>query len=124
MADFQSIAQQFTQYYYSTFDENRSSLAALYRDQSMLTFESASVQGTSGIVQKLVDLPFEKVQHQISTLDAQPSSPEGGIIVMVTGALKVDDEERPMNYTQVFQLLPDGAGSYFVFNDIFKLIYG
>ncbi|KAL8799761.1 MAG: hypothetical protein Q9223_003844 [Gallowayella weberi] len=164
MADFQSIAQQFTQYYYSTFDENRSSLAALYvrqfpippqppeprremtisnsiklpdkaeeadenmaykqRDQSMLTFESASVQGTSGIVQKLVDLPFQKVQHQISTLDAQPSSAEGGIIVMVTGALKVDEEERPMNYTQVFQLLPDGAGSYFVFNDIFKLIYG
>ncbi|KAL8680678.1 MAG: hypothetical protein Q9186_003163 [Xanthomendoza sp. 1 TL-2023] len=147
------MAEQFTQYYYSTFDENRSNLAALYtprkdakaptlsnsrtrskrklmnlvynqRDQSMLTFESASVQGTSGIVQKLVDLPFQKVQHQISTLDAQPSSAEGGIIVMVTGALKVDDEERPMNYTQVFQLLPDGSGSYFVFNDMFKLIYG
>lgn len=29
-----------------------------------------------------------------------------------------------MNYTQVFQLLPDGAGSYFVYNDMFKLIYG
>ncbi|KAL8671435.1 MAG: hypothetical protein Q9168_004064 [Polycauliona sp. 1 TL-2023] len=122
--DFHGIAQQFTQFYYSTFDENRSNLQALYRDQSMLTFESASVQGTSSIVQKLVDLPFEKVKHQVQTLDAQPSSAEGGIIVMVTGALMVDEEERPMNYTQVFQLLPDGAGSYFVFNDMFKLIYG
>lgn len=28
-----------------------------------------------------------------------------------------------MNYTQVFQLLPDGAGSFFIFNDVFKLIY-
>jgi hypothetical protein len=28
-----------------------------------------------------------------------------------------------MNYAQTFQLLPDGAGSYFVFNDIFRLIY-
>ncbi len=28
-----------------------------------------------------------------------------------------------MNYTQTFQLLPDGAGSYFVLNDIFRLIY-
>ena len=35
---------------------------------------------------------------------------------------QVDEEERPMSYTQVFQLLPD-AGSYFVFNDVFKLIY-
>lgn len=29
-----------------------------------------------------------------------------------------------MNYTQAFQLQPDGAGSYFVFNDIFRLVYG
>lgn len=28
-----------------------------------------------------------------------------------------------MNYSQSFQLLPDGAGSYFVFNDVFRLIY-
>ncbi len=40
------------------------------------------------------------------------------------GTVQVDEEQRPMNYTQVFQLLPDGAGSYFIFNDIFKLIYG
>lgn len=29
-----------------------------------------------------------------------------------------------MNYSQCFQLLPDGAGSYFIFNDIFKLVFG
>lgn len=40
------------------------------------------------------------------------------------GRVKVDEEQRPMNYSQAFQLLPDGAGSYFVFNDIFRLIYG
>jgi hypothetical protein len=28
-----------------------------------------------------------------------------------------------MSYTQSFQLLPDGAGSYYVFNDIFRLVY-
>ncbi|KAL8665079.1 MAG: hypothetical protein Q9202_002479 [Teloschistes flavicans] len=116
--------EQFTQFYYTTFDENRSNLAALYRDQSMLTFESNAVQGTSSIVDKLVTLPFEKIKHQVATLDAQPSSEQGGILVMVTGALLVDEEERPMNYTQVFQLQPDGQGSYFVFNDMFKLIYG
>ncbi|KAL8862065.1 MAG: hypothetical protein Q9178_001520 [Gyalolechia marmorata] len=123
MADFQNIAQQFTQFYYNTFDENRSNLAALYREQSMLTFESDAIVGTAAIVEKLTNLPFQKVKHQLTTLDAQPSSAEGGIIVMVTGALMVDEEQRPMNYTQVFQLLPDGTGSYFVFNDMFKLIF-
>lgn len=36
---------------------------------------------------------------------------------------QVDAEQKPMSYTQVFQLLPDGAGSYYVFNDVFRLVY-
>ena len=90
-------------------------------------------------------LKFEKVKHQVNTTDAQPSNEAGGIMVMVTGALlvcgpcvaretlngqadllskhQVDEEQRPMNYSQVFQLLPDGQGGYFVFNDVFRLIY-
>ncbi|TQB72940.1 Nuclear transport factor 2 [Monascus purpureus] len=123
MADFTSVAQQFVQFYYQTFDSNRAGLAGLYRDQSMLTFETSSVQGVAGIVEKLTNLPFQKVVHQVATFDAQPSSDAGGILVMVTGALLVDDEQKPMSYTQSFQLLPDGQGSYFVFNDIFRLIY-
>ncbi|KAI9738883.1 MAG: Nuclear transport factor 2 [Claussenomyces sp. TS43310] len=124
MANFADVAKQFTEFYYNQFDADRNQLAPLYRDNSMLTFESASVAGAAGIVEKLGNLPFEKVKHQVSTLDAQPSSPEGGILILVTGALLVDAEERPMNYSQTFQLLPDGAGSYFIFNDIFKLVFG
>jgi len=37
---------------------------------------------------------------------------------------QVDEEQRPMNYCQAFQLLQDDAGSYFVYNDVFKLVYG
>jgi hypothetical protein len=37
---------------------------------------------------------------------------------------QVDEEQRPMNYSQTFQLLPDGQGSFYVFNDIFKLVFG
>ncbi|KAL9116292.1 MAG: hypothetical protein Q9187_007184 [Circinaria calcarea] len=123
MADFIEIAQQFIQFYYSTFDADRKNLAALYREPSMLTFESAPVRGVTGIIEKLVSLPFQKITHEVTTLDAQPSNETGGILVMVTGALLVDEEQRPMKYTQVFQLLP-ADGSYFVFNDVFKLIYG
>ncbi|KAL1984167.1 hypothetical protein VTN96DRAFT_9388 [Rasamsonia emersonii] len=123
MTDFNSVAQQFVQFYYKTFDENRANLAPLYRDQSMLTFETAAVQGSAAIIEKLTSLPFSKVVHQVATLDAQPSSESGGILVLVTGALLVDDEQKPMSYTQAFQLLPDGQGSYFVFNDVFRLIY-
>ncbi|KKK19938.1 hypothetical protein ARAM_005472 [Aspergillus rambellii] len=117
------MAEQFVDFYYATFDSNRAGLAGLYRDHSMLTFETSSVQGVGGIIEKLTSLPFEKVKHEVGTLDAQPSSEQGGILVLVTGRLLVDEEQNPMNYTQAFQLLPDGAGSYFVFNDVFRLIY-
>lgn len=78
----------------------------------MLTFETAAVQGVTGIVEKLTvwslamdllranivkTLPFQKVIHKVATLDAQPSNESGGILVMVTGQLLVS-ENRNMSY--------------------------
>lgn len=34
-------------------------------------------------------LPFEKVKHQVSTLDAQPGMTDGAIHILVTGQLLV-----------------------------------
>lgn len=80
------------------------------------------MQGAKDIIEKLVSLPFQKVSHRISTLDAQPGSPNGDILVMVTGDLMIDNEENPQRYSQVFHLIPEG-NSYYVFNDIFRLNY-
>ncbi|KJA20289.1 hypothetical protein HYPSUDRAFT_142469 [Hypholoma sublateritium FD-334 SS-4] len=124
MADFNAIAKQFTDFYYTTFAQGRPALKALYRDHSMLTFEGAPFQGAASISEKLENLPFTKVQHKITTLDAQPSSPSvASLLVSVTGLLLVDDGENPLNFSQVFHLIPEG-GSYYVFNDIFRLNYG
>jgi len=90
----------------------------------MLTWEGAPIQGVANIAEKLTTLPFEKVVHKVMTLDAQPSSPTvASLIVSVTGLLVVDDSPNPLQYSQVFQLIPDG-GSYYVLNDIFRLNYG
>ncbi|EXJ94511.1 nuclear transport factor 2 [Capronia coronata CBS 617.96] len=116
------VPEQFVEFYYKTFDGDRAQLAALYRNNSMLTFEKDPFQGTQSILEKLTNLPFAKVQHRVDTTDAQPSNETGGILVMVTGALMVDDQPQPMSYVQVFNLLPD-AGSYYVQNDVFRLVY-
>ncbi|KAL1888494.1 Nuclear transport factor 2 [Sporothrix stenoceras] len=121
-SNFQAVAEQFVPFYYNTFDADRSQLQALYRDNSMLTFESASVLGAAAIVEKLKNLPFQRVKHVTSTIDPQPTIADG-VIVLVTGQLQVDEEERPMNFTQVFHLAKDGD-NYFVYNDVFKLIFG
>ncbi|KAN0141104.1 hypothetical protein V8E53_000860 [Lactarius tabidus] len=124
MADINSVAKQFTDFYYTTFDANRGNLAPVYREQSMLTWEGTPIQGVANIVEKLTSLPFSKVIHKVTTLDAQPSSPTvASLIVSVTGLLLVDDGTNPLQFSQVFQLIPDGSG-YFVLNDIFRLNYG
>ncbi|CEH16026.1 nuclear transport factor 2 [Ceraceosorus bombacis] len=117
------IAQQFTDFYYQTFDSDRSALANLYRANSMLTFEGAQVSGAQPIVEKLSGLPFQRVQHKVETRDAQPTGDGNALVVMVTGALQVDDSPQPMRFSQVFTLNPEN-GSYYVFNDLFRLVYG
>ncbi|KAH7175706.1 hypothetical protein EDB81DRAFT_874538 [Dactylonectria macrodidyma] len=124
MGDFQAIADQFIDFYFGKFDTDRKELVSLYRENSMLTFESSSSLGAAAIVEKLAGLPFQQVKHQVTTKDAQPSNDNGGIIILVTGQLLVDEEQRPMNFSQSFQLARDASGQYYVFNDIFKLIYG
>ncbi|KAK3994603.1 nuclear transport factor 2 [Cladorrhinum sp. PSN332] len=120
MAAFEDVAKQFVQHYYTTFDADRKQLAPLYRDNSMLTFQSAQSLGGAAIAEKLAGLPFQQVKHQIAALDAQPT-PTGGIVILVTGHLLVDEEQNPLSYSQFFHLAQDSSQSWFVQNDIFLL---
>ncbi|KAI1074788.1 nuclear transport factor 2 [Whalleya microplaca] len=127
MSDPISIADEFVAFYYEKFDENRAALQPLYRDNSMLTFECESFLGAPAIIGKLASLPFQAIKHKVTTKDPQPGVAEGHILVLVTGQLLVDEEQRPMSYTQSFYLVPEninGQVRYYVHNDIFKLVYG
>ncbi|KAG6845696.1 hypothetical protein H0H87_004957 [Tephrocybe sp. NHM501043] len=118
MADINNIAEQFTKFYYETFDSNNR------RPESMLSWEGSLIVGEKAISEKLINLPFKKVQHQVTTRDAQPSNPSvASLIVSVTGLLVIDDGERPLQFSQIFHLIPNGE-SYYVLNDIFRLNYG
>lgn len=143
-------------------------LTMLQRDNSMLTFESASVAGTAGIVEKLsvgsglVNIWDRVANFPLLVIAIREGEAPGFnsrcptiwrhwrnsdfghrrtlgmfkiLISLLPGGdytatranasfVQVDEEQRAMNYSQTFQLLPDGQGSYFIFNDIFKLVFG
>jgi hypothetical protein len=118
MGDIQTVGRSFVDFYYAAFDRNRAELDALYKDHSMLSFEGQQFQGKQQILQKLVALPFQKVQHRVATVDVQPSNPQQGpLLVFVTGQLLVDEESNPQQFSQTFQLVPEGS-SYYVFNGL------
>lgn len=132
MADFtpqdvaKNVAKQFVDAYYQNFDQGKDTRIewsnTVYTDISKLTFESSEHIGKAAIAEKLATLPFQQVKHQVSTLDVQLTH-HGDIVILVTGMLLVDEEQRPMSFSQVFQLANDN-GRWFAVNDIFKLVLG
>ncbi|KAL7171794.1 hypothetical protein ACSBR2_036457 [Camellia fascicularis] len=94
-----AVAKAFVEHYYSTFDANRSGLANLYHESSMLTFEGQ--KGSQGIVAKLTSLPFQQCKHSITTVDCQPTGPAGGMLVFVSGNLQLVGEQRALKFSQV-----------------------
>lgn len=106
-----------------TFDTNREGLAVLYTPQSMLTFEGEQFMGAESILAKLGTLTFSVIRHTITTLDCQPSSVPGGIVVFVCGTLQMD-QDAPFKFSQVFHLNQAAGGQYFCHNDLFRLNIG
>lgn len=82
--------------------------------------------GAANISAKYINLPFQKVLHQVVTCDVQPVMASQGILVFVNGNMVIDDSENPMKFAQVFHLLPDAAqaGNYYVSCDVFRLNLG
>ncbi|KAJ1663024.1 Nuclear transport factor 2 [Coemansia sp. RSA 25] len=105
MSNINDIAKEFVEYYYRAFDSDRNNLAPLY---------------VSGCVDD--SLPFQRVAHKVTTIDAQPSLPNvNAVVIAVTGQLLVDEETKPQQYTQLFQLVEENG--FFIYNDIFRLNY-
>ncbi|XP_010478053.1 PREDICTED: nuclear transport factor 2-like [Camelina sativa] len=117
-----AVAKAFVEHYYSTFDGNRPGLVSLYQEGSMLTFEGQKIQGSQNIVAKLTSLPFNQCKHNITTVDCQPSGPAGGMLVFVSGNLQLAGEQHALKFSQMFHLISN-QGTYYVFNDIFRLNY-
>jgi len=119
--NFQMIAKQFVEQYYNMFDQPaslRRKLECMYHANAMLIFEDDCRQGPANIIEKLSNLPFTAIQHIVTKLDAMPT-PNGGVIIMVNGQLKAD-EDKPLPYGHVFNLHKE-AESYTIINEIFRL---
>jgi len=113
------MAEELVKQYYMLFDNQREQLVALYSPDAMFTFEDHRAQGQAAIKDIITEkLRFQKIQHIVTKVDAQPT-PDSGIIILVSGQLKTD-EDKPHAFSQTFFVKPLN-GSFFICHDIFRL---
>lgn len=118
--DFQQIGNQFVQHYFQAFDSNRASLAPLYSDTSMLSFEGEQFQGSQAILQKLTSLQMS-IKHQVLKADHHPIQPTNGVMSLVVGNLFVDGSTVPVKFSRMFSLAPTPNSSVTIVNDMFRV---
>jgi len=117
----EEVAKAFVDHFYRTFDVDANSLAGLYNDQSMLTFEGTQMQGSANIMAKFKGVGA--VKHSVKTMDVQPSANPNSIVIFVTGAIQIGGD-NPLHFCEFFHLVSTGPGQYYVHNDVFRLNYG
>ena len=62
---------------------------------------------------------FQTVNVVVTKVDPQPTV-DGGILIMVIGQLKVD-QDQPHAFSQIFHLKSMAEGAFVVVNDMFRL---
>ena len=119
----EEIATAFISHYYGTLNTAPASLAGLYQPQSSMTFEGTKFDGPEAIVGKWGSLG--KLTHDVNglTKDVQMSVNASSLLIFITGRLRLNDEQ-PLLFSHMFQLVATGPGQYYVHNEIFRLLYG
>eukprot|EP00918_Siedleckia_nematoides_P025569 GHVU01055202.1.p1 GENE.GHVU01055202.1~~GHVU01055202.1.p1 ORF type:complete len:143 (-),score=6.75 GHVU01055202.1:956-1384(-) len=133
-SEFENVAKQFIQHYYTTFAADRKSLGPLYGENSMLTWEDERVQGATNIVNKLSQLNFAKV-WRVRILSVCPASTkhERSAARTLVGGVPVAVSSRPARIHQLeawarkeslpascFLCRSRGARRYRYFSDLFE----
>ena len=92
------------------------------RDNSMLTFEGQQFLGINNIAQKMSSLG--KLAHNVQRFDVQPSVDPNNLVIFVVGQVKLEGQDNPLQFAEMFQLVAAGPGNFYIQNEIFRLIYG
>ncbi len=120
--DHKAIVNDFLNSYYQTMMTNKMALKKFYTSGSFMSYERSEHRGVEQIEKKLGNLSFKTIQYDFQDYDLQPSPIDGGFVIFVTGKLIMDGQNN-FDFAQMFQLLPNNQGGYFIFNDIMRLVY-
>lgn len=120
----QQVVNLFLEQYYGVMQANREArqqLVSFYSNASLMTYTGSSYRGLKDISEKIESFGFEKIEYQNMSSDVQEGPVPGSMLVSVNGYLQMDGMEQ-FRFAQVFNILPNGSGGYYIHNDIFTII--
>eukprot|EP00127_Corallochytrium_limacisporum_P003141 Clim_evm70s146 gene=Clim_evmTU70s146 len=115
-----TIAKEFTGFYYQKFVSTRQELVPLYQPDSCMQWEGQLFQGPQAIMDKFGSLSFQQAAFALSCVDAQPT--DFGLLVTVLGQFMVDDGASKLPFVHVFHLKKAGDNLY-ISNEVFRMAY-
>lgn len=120
----QNIANLFLEQYYGTMQAPRAArqnLVSFYSNASLMTYTGSGYRGLKDISEKVESFGFEKIEYQNMNSDVQEGPVPGSILVLVNGYLQMDGSDQ-FRFSQLFNIIPNGSGGYYIHNDIFTTI--
>lgn len=120
----QQVSNIFLEQYFSMMQQNREArmnLRNFYSEVSQMTYTGSTYRGLKEITEKIESFSFEKIEYTNMNSDVQEGPIPGSIIIFVNGYLQMDGTDQ-FRFAQVFNILPNGNGGYYIHNDIFSII--
>ncbi|KAJ4830613.1 hypothetical protein Tsubulata_030436 [Turnera subulata] len=120
------VGHAFVHQYYLILHQSPELVHRFYQDGSKLGRHGedgimSTTTTMQAINEKILSLGYAGYVAEISSVDSQESF-NGGVLVLVTGFLKGNDNLR-LKFTQTFFLAPQDKG-YYVLNDVFRYVDG
>ncbi|KAK9815893.1 hypothetical protein WJX72_011527 [[Myrmecia] bisecta] len=132
----EEMAVVVTSRYYSLMSAGKDKLAllaALYTDESILSYEGVTVRGRAAIMAHLKGImalhaAFGRAEHKVEHLDIQKLHKDGCALVHVEGQIKLHGvgaglggSERSV-FAEAFALRQSSRGEYYITNQLFMLL--
>jgi len=118
------ISDIFLEQYFSLMRQNRQQRMGLinfYSELSQMTYSGSTYRGLKDIAEKIESFGFDNIEYSNMSSDVQEGPVPSSIIVFVNGYLQMDGTDQ-FRFAQVFNILPNGNGGYYIHNDIFSII--
>jgi len=120
--DYKNLANEFCDYYYTTYDNSLSDLSDMYKYDSIFTYLGTDLKGFlkyKNRIEKFYEIT--KFSHTINEIISQPLNKKT-ILITVTGTVRINNDTNDNKFHETITLQKDNDDNYHIHNTIFNLL--